>query len=145
MPKLTPDQVQTIVMAKAGKGVTSASYFYRGRLTELISVLAPTRKVYRAQYELRTSGGITRYVRGKDLIIKVATTRATPGAPPRRVTGRLRASITVRIEKTDTETTGIIGTNVIYAKRLEFGGHPYFRPTMEAQKTNLTTIVAGAA
>lgn len=37
-------------------------------------------------------------------------------------TGRLRRSITQRIEQTATEVSGVVGTNVNYGKAHEFGG-----------------------
>ena len=62
--------------------------FIEARVKEAASVKAPT----------RTSKSGRKY----------ATTRATPGAPLRVVSGRFRNSITSQMEN---ETTGVVGSN----------------------------------
>ncbi len=46
---------------------------------------------------------------------------SAPGEPPAVDTGRLRASITHRVETESGEVVAYVGTNVEYAKDLEFG------------------------
>lgn len=123
----TPAEIQALVIKKAGKGVAAASFFYQGRVKEVISVPAPRKITY-------SSAGV-KYYR--------ATTRATPGAPPRKISGRLRASIAVEINKGKMQTTGRIGTNVVYSRMLELGGHPYLVPTLQRYRGQIRTIVAG--
>lgn len=123
----TPAEIQALVMKKAGKGVAAASYFYQGRVKEVISVPAPRKITYGA-------GGV-KYYR--------ATTKATPGAPPRKLSGRLRASIAVEIQGSKMQTVGRIGTNVVYSRKLELGGHPYLVPTLQRYRGSIRAIVAG--
>ena len=51
-------------------------------------------------------------------------------------TGRLRASITHKIEEKKDEITGIVGTNIEYAIYVEYGtsrmkAEPYLRPSLQ--------------
>ncbi len=76
------------VKAAAGRGLNSARLFIEGRVKETASVKAPTRR--------SKSGRL------------YATTRATPGAPLRVVSGRFRQSITSEMVS---ETEAIVGSN----------------------------------
>jgi len=100
------------VRAGAGKGLNTFRVFLIARVKEELSVAAPRR---RARARDRT-------------IYYVATTRAIPGAPPRKLSGRLRASVTSRMVS---KTRAVIGTNVKYGKYLELGRrhpHKFFEP-----------------
>ncbi len=55
----------------------------------------------------------------------VAVDRATPGAPPRRVTGRGQESIDFRVTKAN-----VIFGAVWYMLHLEKNGHPWLRKTI---------------
>lgn len=62
-----------------------------------------------------------------------------PGEPPAVDTGRLRASITHRVETESGEVSGYVGTNVEYASDLEFGKgnlapRPFMFPAMERNR-----------
>lgn len=64
-----------------------------------------------------------------------AATKATPGAPPRKLTGRGRASLAYKVDKV--LLTATVGTNVIYMPVHEFGTrnkpgglHKYVEPTV---------------
>lgn len=59
---------------------------------------------------------------------------ATPGAPPRKLSGRLRASITW-----ERAGPGVwrVGTNVKYGRRHELGNHPFLRITALRYKPEL--------
>ena len=74
-----------------------------------------------------------------------------PGQPPAVVTGRLRASITHRLEGggNEAETTGYVGTNVEYAKWLEFGTskmepRPFLTPALELHRGEIRTLIDNA-
>lgn len=46
---------------------------------------------------------------------------SAPGEPPKKVTGRLFQSIATDKRESPLEVTGVVGTNVEYARRLEYG------------------------
>ncbi|HQM02115.1 MAG TPA: HK97 gp10 family phage protein [Ruminococcus flavefaciens] len=61
---------------------------------------------------------------------------SAPGEPPAVVTGRLRASITHRVQVESGEVAGYVGTNVEYAPDLEFGTskilpRPFMLPALQ--------------
>jgi len=68
-----------------------------------------------------------------------------PGEPPKKVEGRLFNSIAARVVDSGTTITGQVGTNVIYARRLELGTkgnqqrtkRPFLRPAL---KQNIPVI-----
>ena len=77
-----------------------------------------------------------------------------PGEPPAVDTGRLRASITHRVETESGEVAGYVGTNVEYAPDLEFGKgrilpRPFMFPAMERNrewiKNKLKSVVKDPA
>lgn len=68
----------------AGKGLDAARVFITSRVREAVSVPAPRRAVRGAPAPGKKKGGILYYV---------ATSRATPGAPPRKLSGKLRQSV----------------------------------------------------
>ncbi len=76
-----------------------------------------------------------------------AATKATPGAPPRKLTGRGRASLSYRIDQKD--LVARVGTNVIYMRVHEEsppgvpGLHRYVEPTMLANHNKYQTLLAG--
>lgn len=61
-------------------------------------------------------------------------THARPGEPPRKQTGRLRASVTYELDARD--LAGRVGTNVDYGRHLELGTRrgllprPWLRPAV---------------
>jgi hypothetical protein len=81
-----------------------------------------------------------------------------PGTPPKVVSSVLKNSITGRVERRQLGVRGMIGSNVIYARRQELGffgtdslgryvhheARPYLRPTIfENKQTLLRTIASG--
>lgn len=72
-----------------GKGLNAARIFLQARIKEELSVPAPRKRMPDGTYR--------------------ATTRAIPGAPPRKLSGRARASITGRMV---TPKLAEVGTNV---------------------------------
>jgi len=87
------EKIKRQVEKGAGKGLNAARLFLEARVKEEASVKAPTRMV-------QPRGGGPKY--------PVATTRATPGAPLRVVSGRFRGSLYATMLD---ENTGIIGSN----------------------------------
>lgn len=77
-----------------------------------------------------------------------AATKATPGAPPRKLTGRMRASLSYKVDKVLLNAT--VGTNVIYAPVHEFGTrnkpgglHKFVEPTMKINAVKYERILLG--
>lgn len=122
---LTPQQILIEVTKLAGRGAQAAAYYYAARVKENLSVAAPRKTV--------TSRKGVRYYR--------ATVPASPGAFPRKLSGRLRTSIAVSFDP----STGVgrVGTNVVYARRLEFEGHSFLLATLKAEMANIQRIVTG--
>jgi len=76
---------------------------------------------------------------------------SAPGQPPAVDTGRLRASITHRIEGGGYEerTIGYVGTNVEYAPYLEFGtskmaARPWLTPALEKHREDIKRLIKDA-
>ncbi len=70
-----------------------------------------------------------------------AATKATPGAPPRKLTGRGRASLSYRVDPIS--LTGIVGTNVVYMGVHERHDHKFVAPTLAANRTMYERILGG--
>lgn len=120
----TPDQIASEVERLAGRGLLAAGTFLQSRIKEKLSVPAPRKRVYRSDGSY--------YWR--------ATTRATPGAPPRKVSGRLRASVMVRQPSANRVQIGVF--NLIYARPLEtWMNHKYLAPVMREELSNLDRII----
>lgn len=65
-----------------------------------------------------------------------------PGGPPGVLTGTLRRSITTRLIPMNAQ----VGTNVVYARRLEFGyktqePRPYLYPALKRNKVEIVKIL----
>lgn len=76
---------------------------------------------------------------------RVFVQKATPGAPPRKFEGRLRAGHTwERPRATAGELVRRVGTNVEYAPKHEKGIHPYFMKTLLRVKPKLERILGQA-
>ena len=70
----------------------------------------------------------------------VATTAASPGAPPRRVSGFGRGSVSFRIDVPGRKASLVA---VGYLVRLETRGHPWIQPTLEKEAGALAKLMAG--
>lgn len=127
MPVRSPAEIEAEIVRRAGRGVASASYFLQARLKEVLSVPAPRKRV-------RSASGVVYYR---------ATTPALPGAPPRKLSGRLRASIAVEMVSTSDGLVGRIGTNVFYGRVHEEGLHQWLVPTMRKYRSAIYRIVIG--
>lgn len=70
-----------------------------------------------------------------------ATVPATPGAPPRKLSGRGRASIAWMIDKAKKVARAGVGT--IYMPRHERTGHPWVGPTLGRIRDGVLAILGG--
>ena len=113
-----------------GAGLRAGAIFLNNRIKEVLSIPAPRKRV-------TSRRGITYYR---------ATTPATPGAPPRKLSGRLRASMTYEVETRGLfDVVARVGTNVIYSKRHEHGNHKFMMVTLNAVKGDLGKIIGTSA
>lgn len=122
---------------KAGTGVKNAAVFLAARVKEEVSVPAPRKRV-------KGGAGNIRYV---------ATARAIPGAPPRKLSGRLRQTVTyafspeVSRAARKMRVTATVGVKARsdkgfnYPKKLETDGHPFLKVTVLKYKRQLSDIV----
>jgi hypothetical protein len=132
---------------KDGKGLTLVN---RGALKTLTDTKGRT-ETYMVPWRDYT---IYHKVSGDPVLVK----RATPGAPPRKFEGRLRAGHTwerrdfidnqaaFAFSVTAPRASGSmmvrrVGTNVNYARPLEQGGHPYFAMTLMRVKPQLEKLM----
>ncbi len=128
----TPQQITDEAARAAGKGLRAAAIFLTARIKELISVPAPRVRVLGKRGK---AAGILYYR---------ATTPATPGAPPRKLSGRLRTSITYEMSADGQSAS--VGTSVPYAAALEFRmGHAFLAPSLERWRGELAAIIGKAA
>lgn len=70
-----------------------------------------------------------------------ATTRATPGAPPRKLTGALRAGVTFTADAATLSARVIC--QVLYGRIHEEGSHPWFWKTVARLGDRIKDILAG--
>lgn len=143
MPKKTPQEVAhriaIQIQKRAATGVQAAAVFLAARLKEVVSEPAP-----RKRYQGRD--GNFRYR---------ATTRAVTGAPPRKLSGKLRQSVTYTIaapinlgkKVAMAATVGVKARSekgFNYPRHLEHHGHPYFWITVQKWRPSLAVIVGKA-
>jgi len=114
------------VKRRASQGLKAATIFLSARVKEILSVPAPRRLV-------KPKHGAPYYR---------ATTPAAPGAPPRKLSGQLRRSIAWEMRQN--ETVGRVGTNMIYARKLEAQGHRYLTLAVEMYQNDIKTIMGRA-
>ena len=150
--------VSAEVNALANRGLRAAAIHATRRLKEVLSIPAPRRRVVRTvrrtvRERLRAALA-GRFLGAEQRVIDyVATTRATPGAPPRKLSGRLRASITWEIQTIPVrlanyilvnEMTARVGTNVKYGRKLEFAygkSHEWLLKTILGIRHELAVIL----
>lgn len=82
-------------------------------------------------------------------------TPSAPGEPPRKVTARLFNSIFGKVIRQGSQILGVVGTNVIYGRRLELGfvgkdsagrqinqaPRPFIRPAFERNRDRIKRIL----
>lgn len=122
----TPEQIIREVQARAKKGLKAATIWVSGKVKEILSVPAP-----RALVKPRFGAPYYR-----------ATSPATPGAPPRKLSGQLRRSIAWEMRNND--TVGRIGTNMVYGRKLEEMNHPYLSLALQTYGNEIKTIMGRA-
>lgn len=116
-------KIKREVQAKAKLGLRAATIFLSGRVKEILSVPAPRKLV-------KPKVGAAYYR---------ASEPAKPGAPPRKLSGELRRSIAWEMRQND--TIGRVGTNKVYAKRLEEMGHRYLTLAVQMYQGEIKTIM----
>jgi hypothetical protein len=114
------------------KGVRAAGSYLVTKLKRELSVPAERRKAVRP----RERTVATRTVATRRI---VALTRATPGAPPRKLSGRLRSSIGLEVSPDGKSIK--IGTDLFYAEFLEFKDHPFLRKLIDDEMPNVTQMI----
>lgn len=105
------------------RGLTKACIHMTNETKKLISVPAPRRRV------VARNGSI--YWR--------ATTRATPGAPPRKLSGNLRRSVSYDVDMG--EFIGRVGTNVNYGRFLEYMDHRWLSVILSREISTAQSII----
>lgn len=83
------------------------------------------------------------YLVERDVKKSFVTSPSPPGGPPGVITGTLRRSITTRLVPMNAQ----VGTNVVYARRLEFGfetqeARPYLYPALKRNKEEILKIIS---
>jgi len=121
------DKIAREVKKRAKAGLMAATIFLNARVKEILSVPAP-----RALVKPKMGAPYYR-----------ATTPATAGAAPRKLSGELRRSITW--EMRNNNTVGRVGTNKVYGKALEtWMGHPYLVVAVQQYQGEIKTIMGRA-
>lgn len=121
----TPDEIDAAVQRMAGKGLAAVATHLQRRIKEVISIAPPDLKM------ITSKSGRT-YWRTR--------IRATPGAPPRKISGNLRNNVVARRISDLHWQVGVWG--VVYASPLERRmGHPYLMPTVQMELNNMRRIL----
>lgn len=119
-------RIQAEVNRSLGRGIAAAAAFLTARVKEILSIPAPRKTVI--------SGTGVRYYR--------AMTKAKPGAPPRKLSGRMRQSITFEVAPDGLSAR--VGTNLKpYPKVHELGKHPWLLRTVRMFRGALERIIGG--
>lgn len=127
----------------AGRGVEAAVRFLVARIKETLAVPAPKTAIRGKALPGKKLGPIVGYQ---------VTARATRGAPPRKVSGRMQQGTTHRML---TPTVGLVGVHARspsgfnYPKHHETGpdgglgdgDHPFLKPTVDKYRKELRSIL----
>ena len=136
----------------AGRGVEAAVRFLVARIKETLAVPAPKTAIRGKALPGKKLGPIVGYQ---------VTARATRGAPPRKVSGRMQQGTT---HKMLTPTIGLVGTHarglptksspegfnypehheVGDGDQLGDGDHPFLKPTVDKYRKEIRTLVGAA-
>jgi hypothetical protein len=128
----TAEQIEQEVLRITGRGLLAAGAYLSGRLKEVLSVPAPRKYV---GFGVKGSIGVD--LQGKTWR---ATTKATPGAPPRKVSGSFRSKVTVRQPAQHHVQVGVFAD--VRAWPLEtWMRHPYLVTTFQRERGNLQRII----
>lgn len=109
----------------------------------LVSQIFTPKRFGQAGGQYTTTAGKNIYAwyrksKGKGAGSYVKVLRATRGAPPRKFEGRLRSSMTWERPNWYTRR---VGTNVKYARKLEFEGHPYFFSALAKVRSKIEALL----
>lgn len=144
-----------------GRGLRGAAQFAANRVKEVVSVPAPRRRlrvgesrIKRVLKQRRESyRGLPKAERrsltdadrkmakaelSKSRSYLVATEAATPGAPPRKLSGTLRSRITHEVIS---ELVARVGLRLDYGAVHEYGLHPYLGITIEAYQDQIMELI----
>lgn len=149
MPILTPQQIYEECKKKAGKGLEAGARFYNNRLKEVLSVPAPRAlikagKQYKVNFTTRKGKSVSFTATASQNFYR-ATTPATKGAPPRKLSGRLRAA--QQVDFNETANVARVGSNVEYARDLELGKtkgapmHKFLLPTLVTNLGGIAVVI----
>lgn len=116
-PALTRRQIDEYVRERLGRGARAAGAFMRDRLRQVVGVQAPRK---------RAGSGW------------VATVRASPGLPPRRVSGAGQKSVGYRVTESN-----VIFSAIFYMLAHERRGHPWLAKTLEKHREDFVRIMRG--
>lgn len=128
------DEALAHVRAAAVKALHRAAIVCKNRAKELLSVAGTGR-----------GNGPAR--RGKGGRFMATVVRSKPGEPPRKQTGRLRASVAHEVD--EATLTARVGTNVVYGRHLELGTkrglapRPWLRRALAEVAARIEQILAG--
>lgn len=131
----TPEVVIGATVRQLERGMTLAMFAVEATAIKKLSIGQPIRR--------SKSGRI------------VGLNPSVPPNPPHVLTGRLRQSITHEVTASPTAVVGRVGTNVVYARRLELGfvgtdaagrninqaARPYLRPSLEENRLNIVRLL----
>jgi hypothetical protein len=123
------EEIRAQVRAEMRRRVEACAILVTNRAKELLSVPGTGQRI--ASRKVRLRGGSTRLLRKRSTRYGFAP--SAPGEPPRKQTGRLRASVTRAIEG----LVARVGTNLDYGRWLELGtrlvdSRPWLRPAFLA-------------
>ncbi len=131
-------EVQASIEDEAFRRIVRACVSCTNDLKKLVSTPPPTLYSYQGKKFKKMS-----------VLYSAKKVKATKGAPPRKVTGRGRASITYKVDRR--AMRGYVGTNVFYmliheeeTPRAPWGGtHKWVAPTMKTHGDRYNAILAG--
>lgn len=114
------------IQRRALRALRAGAITLVNRTKQLASVPAPRRRV----------------VSRKGVAYYRARTAAIAGAPPRKLSGRLRASLTYQVDPV--VLSARVGTNVIYGRRLERQGHVYLSRALREGVAEIAAVMLAA-
>lgn len=118
------DELRAILKAKILRRMDAVAAEFELDLKKMVSVQAKRARSRTGQF-------------------RSAVERATPGAPPRRITGRGLTSIKVRAEDTGNLSIDLIAEMLKYMKIHEYRNHPWFYRTFNENRRKYIAILKG--
>lgn len=143
------------IRRRANMGLKASAIHLTNRIKEELSVPAPRVRLYDKTGATYYRAGwlkfaatarlarVTSYkmVNGRlePRLVIFEPSPATPGALPRKLSGRLRGSITYEVDEAG--MVARVGTNVIYARAHEGGDHKFMMATLRKFQAEVATIL----